>query len=201
LASRTFRKLMHDADTKNWCRCFLHRRNAILNYPLVVSQFIETMKLLRVQRLQNSVKAVCDYLRADGPFKGISDYSTPFQSSNERNGLQLHTEMIPMWIVRLCLEIMFANSFKELKEDIISRVADIQFTRKLFLHVAEVHILLTGHDKTLIQAILTSKRTSAQSESPAPFLGFWVPTISTHAITPLFQGMAQRPRGHSEAPF
>jgi hypothetical protein len=51
----------------------------------------------------------------------------------------------------------------------------------------------------LILIIFTSKRTSAQSESPTPFLGFWVPTKTIHAISPWFRGIAQQPRDHSEA--
>jgi hypothetical protein len=37
---------------------------------LVVTQFIETMELLRVQGPKNNIKAEGDYLRADGPFEG-----------------------------------------------------------------------------------------------------------------------------------
>jgi hypothetical protein len=56
--------------------------------------------------------------------------------------------------------------------------------------------------KTVIQIILTSsKRTSAQSESPTPFLGFWVPTKIILAISPWFRRIAQQPRGHSEEHF
>jgi hypothetical protein len=53
--------------------------------------------------------------------------------------------------------------------------------------------------KTAIQIVLTSKRTSAQSESPTPFLGFWVSTKTIHAISPWFRRIAQQPRNHSEA--
>jgi hypothetical protein len=51
----------------------------------------------------------------------------------------------------------------------------------------------------LIRIILNSKGTSAQSESPTPFLGFWVPTRTIHVISPWFRGIAEQPRDHSEA--
>jgi hypothetical protein len=62
----------------------------------------------------------------------------------------------------------------------VSRVPDIQFKRELFLRVPDVYIYLDGREKNLIRIILTSKRISAQSESPNPFLGFWVPTKTIH---------------------
>jgi hypothetical protein len=42
----------------------------ILNDVLVVTPFIETMDLLRVQGPKSNILAVGVYLRADGPFDG-----------------------------------------------------------------------------------------------------------------------------------
>jgi hypothetical protein len=46
-----------------------HLSIAVLYDPLVVTQFIEIMELLRVQGPKNNILAVGDYLHADGPFE------------------------------------------------------------------------------------------------------------------------------------
>jgi hypothetical protein len=52
--------------------------------------------------------------------------------------------------------------------------------------------------KALVQVILSLKRTSAQSQSPTLFLCCRVPTTTTHATIPWFQGMAQRTSDYSK---
>jgi hypothetical protein len=46
---------------------------------LGVTQYIETMELLRVQGPKNNTQAVGDYLRADESFEGQIIILTPFQ--------------------------------------------------------------------------------------------------------------------------
>jgi hypothetical protein len=55
-------------ETSRYYRC-VHQRIPIPNYPLVVTPFIE-MELLHVQGPKNNIKAVGEYLHADGPFEG-----------------------------------------------------------------------------------------------------------------------------------
>jgi hypothetical protein len=54
-------------------RLFCQSSHGDLNDPLVVTQFIETMELLRVYGPKNNIQAAGDYLRADGPFEGKND--------------------------------------------------------------------------------------------------------------------------------
>jgi hypothetical protein len=68
----------------------------ILNDHLLVTQFIETMGLLRVQGPKNNILTVGDYLRADGPFEGKNDHFDPVSNSKERYGAQLNLEIVPM---------------------------------------------------------------------------------------------------------
>jgi hypothetical protein len=67
---------------------------AILNDPLVVTQPVETMELLRVQGPKSNISAVDDYLRADGPFEGKNDNFDPVLSYKERYGVQLNLETV-----------------------------------------------------------------------------------------------------------
>jgi hypothetical protein len=85
----------------------------ILNDPLVVTQFIETMELLRVQRPKNNIQAVGDYLRADVPFEGKNDNFDPVSTFKERYGVQLNVEKVFMLTVRLQLEIMATDPPKK----------------------------------------------------------------------------------------
>jgi hypothetical protein len=52
------------------CDIFLTLCTAVLNDPLVVTQFIETMELLCVQGPNSTILAVGDYLRANGKCEG-----------------------------------------------------------------------------------------------------------------------------------
>jgi hypothetical protein len=61
-----------------------------MNDPLVVTRFIETTELFRVQEPKNNIQAVGDYLRADGPFEGKPDRFNPIPNSRERYGVQLN---------------------------------------------------------------------------------------------------------------
>jgi hypothetical protein len=119
-----------------------------------------------------------------------------FRVQQGRYGDQLCVERVPVWIVCLELEIMsFNQAFgtqsippvfrtpyrgdwvkaRTLWEDSISR-------SRQSIHTGAASTctwcpyLPSCTWKTLIQVFLTSKRTSAHSESPTPFLGFWVPT-------------------------
>jgi hypothetical protein len=79
-----------------------------LNDPLVVTQFIETMELLRVQGPKNDI-------RADGPFEGKNDFD-PFASSKERYGEQLNVEKVFIQTAHLQLEIMSSERIMELRQ-------------------------------------------------------------------------------------
>jgi hypothetical protein len=61
---------------------------------LVVTRFIETTELLRVQEPKNNIQAVGDYLRADGPFEGKTDRFDPVLNFRERYGVQLNVEKV-----------------------------------------------------------------------------------------------------------
>jgi hypothetical protein len=65
---------------------------AVLNDLLVVTQFIETMKLLHVQGPENNIKALGDYLRMDGPYEGKDENFDFVLSSRERYGVQLNVK-------------------------------------------------------------------------------------------------------------
>jgi hypothetical protein len=60
------------------------------------TQFIETMELLHVPGPENNIKAIGDYLCADGPFEGNNDNFILVQSSEERYGVQLYVESAAM---------------------------------------------------------------------------------------------------------
>jgi hypothetical protein len=51
------------------------------------------MELLRVQEPKNNIKAVGDYLRANGPFESKNDNFDPVFSSKERYGVQPNVEV------------------------------------------------------------------------------------------------------------
>jgi hypothetical protein len=59
-----------------------------------------------VCRDSKATSAVCDYLRADGPFEGKNDNFDPVLSSEESYGVQLNVKNVFMLTVRLQLEIM-----------------------------------------------------------------------------------------------
>jgi hypothetical protein len=54
-----------------------------MNVSLVVTQYIETMELLRVQGSKSNILAEGDYFRADGPFEGRNDNLNPVPSFKE----------------------------------------------------------------------------------------------------------------------
>jgi hypothetical protein len=137
----------------------------IMNDSLVVTQFIETMELLRVQGPKNSIKAVGDYLRADVPFEGKNDNFDPVSSFKERYGVQLNVEKVFMFTVRLQLEIMATDPPQKKSWDpfnhpqkssatgvircvpglfgrTVYRVPQSQFTRELSLRLAVLLIFL-----------------------------------------------------------
>jgi hypothetical protein len=86
----------------------------ILNDPVVVTKFIGTMELLRVQGPKSNILAVGDYLRADVPFEGKKDNFDPVSSFKKRYGVQLIIYAVSMLTVRLNLEIMATDQQKVL---------------------------------------------------------------------------------------
>jgi hypothetical protein len=50
---------------------------------LVVTRFIETTELLRVQEPKNNILAEGDYFRADGPYEIKTDRFDPFLNTKE----------------------------------------------------------------------------------------------------------------------
>jgi hypothetical protein len=101
--------------------------------------------------------------------------STPFLRSTERYEVQLNTETVPMWIVRLHLEIMATDQsdgiqsippvlwYTEGSTDIdhfglwpLSRDADMWFTYKLLLRLTILHISLESCRKSQVRSSLPS---------------------------------------------
>jgi hypothetical protein len=77
-------------------RPFFYLHTAILNDSLVVTQFIETMELLRVQGPKSNIYVVGDYLRADEPFEGKNDNFDPVSSFKDKYGVRLNVEKVLM---------------------------------------------------------------------------------------------------------
>jgi hypothetical protein len=146
----------------------------------------------------------CRWLALRGwPLEVKAVSGTCYHVSEGRYGLQLHIESFSIWIARLDLEVIATDKSVGTYighgpyrggidlvpslwlEDIISRDPDMTFTWKLFLLLAEVHILLVVHAKPFRRWSLPRNGHPRKAKHHT-ILGFWVPTITTHAITPWF---------------